>query len=524
MNELLEYLTKKSYILEKLSNNLIISKLIIIRNDPQRNNNNQNCNNNSLMNNSETIKFNEDEKGEVDKAISTMSKYYENLRNLRDYFNNITKNTLIERMITKQSVIFNEKEKDLENEGNILAIEENNNKIINDDYFEDKRKEIKEKISPSNFNKKKFRRNLIKEIELPLDINKNIKLRKGKLNKNHLRNLRNLRRNKESIDGNKSYDNYKNKIDLISSRGKGKNKRNNYGNSLSNTTSDSNINNLNNINNFSDSKIKRENKNNQKLNFNFNFNFPSDEYKNILNKKNFLKDNNTKNFNVNLNLNLNLNQNYQNSCEAMNNINTNSMIRLKNININDLNNLKNKFMLNENDSNINKNYLNNTDFIKNSNKNNNFILKKKKNLGKFIDRENNLYDDNKDIKDIKDNNKGKIEREKALEFDSPLKEQFDFNLLDVREILLNFLLSFLLNFLITLLYHQISKIAENLNINEGKKSNEDKTDLDLGLNSDTHLIDNNNSNIKNRKKNIKLRGLNTRKSRYSRIKRNLESF
>jgi len=78
MNELFEYMIQKSIILERLSKNLVISKLIIIRNESH-------IKVNKL--NKEKIKINKDENENLDKFINTEKKYIEKLLGFRDYLN-----------------------------------------------------------------------------------------------------------------------------------------------------------------------------------------------------------------------------------------------------------------------------------------------------------------------------------------------------------------------------------------------------------------------------------------------------
>lgn len=95
MNELYEYMIKKSFILERLSKNLLISKVIIIRNESNIKVHK------SLKDNG---KINKSESDALDKTINISRKYIENLLGIREYFNAQLKNINLERIITRQTL------------------------------------------------------------------------------------------------------------------------------------------------------------------------------------------------------------------------------------------------------------------------------------------------------------------------------------------------------------------------------------------------------------------------------------
>lgn len=95
MNELYEYMTGKSLILERLSTNLLISKVIIIRNE-------SNVKVNKTF--KDNIKINKSESDILDKTINISKKYIENLLGIRDYFNAQVNNINLEKIITRQTL------------------------------------------------------------------------------------------------------------------------------------------------------------------------------------------------------------------------------------------------------------------------------------------------------------------------------------------------------------------------------------------------------------------------------------
>lgn len=92
MNGLYEYMIKKSFILERLSKNLIISKVIIIRNE-------SNIKVNKAI--KENVKIPKSESEVLDKTISISKKYLENLLSIRDYFNDKLNDINLEKIITR---------------------------------------------------------------------------------------------------------------------------------------------------------------------------------------------------------------------------------------------------------------------------------------------------------------------------------------------------------------------------------------------------------------------------------------
>jgi len=95
MNELYQYMIKKSFILEKLSKNLLISKVIIIRNE-------SNIKVNKTI--KDNFKINKNESEILDKTINISKKYIENLLGIRDYFNTQLNRFNLEKIITRQTL------------------------------------------------------------------------------------------------------------------------------------------------------------------------------------------------------------------------------------------------------------------------------------------------------------------------------------------------------------------------------------------------------------------------------------
>ncbi len=95
MNELYDYMIKRSFILEKLSKNLLISKIIIIRNESSINGNKK------LKDN---ILKNKEENENIDKGIFTCKKYLENMLRIRDYFDSRLDKINLEKIITRQTL------------------------------------------------------------------------------------------------------------------------------------------------------------------------------------------------------------------------------------------------------------------------------------------------------------------------------------------------------------------------------------------------------------------------------------
>jgi len=95
MNELYQYVIKKSFILEKLSKNLLISKVIIIRNE-------SNIKVNKTI--KDNFKINKNESEILDKTINISKKYIENLLGIRDYFNTQLNRFNLEKIITRQTL------------------------------------------------------------------------------------------------------------------------------------------------------------------------------------------------------------------------------------------------------------------------------------------------------------------------------------------------------------------------------------------------------------------------------------
>ncbi len=98
MNNLCDYLISKSFILEKLAKNLVINKIIILRNESNMNLNKsfkENVKSNKELN------FNDNN---TDKAINVSRKYLDNLINIRDFFNTQYHNISLEKVITRQSL------------------------------------------------------------------------------------------------------------------------------------------------------------------------------------------------------------------------------------------------------------------------------------------------------------------------------------------------------------------------------------------------------------------------------------
>lgn len=95
MNELFENMISKSSILERLSKSLLISKVIIIRNES-----------NIKVNKSlkDNTKISKSESDVLDKTINMSKKYIENLLGIRDFFNVQMNNINLEKIITRQTL------------------------------------------------------------------------------------------------------------------------------------------------------------------------------------------------------------------------------------------------------------------------------------------------------------------------------------------------------------------------------------------------------------------------------------
>jgi len=95
MNELYEYIINKSFILERLSKNLLVSKVIIIRNE-------SNIKVHKTL--KDIIKVKKSESDILDKTINNTKKYIENLISIKEYFNSQLKNINLEKIITRQTM------------------------------------------------------------------------------------------------------------------------------------------------------------------------------------------------------------------------------------------------------------------------------------------------------------------------------------------------------------------------------------------------------------------------------------
>ncbi len=95
MNELYEYMISKSFILERLSKNLLISKVMIIRNE-------SNIKVNKTL--KDNMKISKSETDILDKTINISKKYIESLLGIRDFFNSQLNNINLEKIITRKTL------------------------------------------------------------------------------------------------------------------------------------------------------------------------------------------------------------------------------------------------------------------------------------------------------------------------------------------------------------------------------------------------------------------------------------
>ena len=262
MNLLYDYLINKSIILQKLSKNMMISRILILKNDT-------NIKQEKLI--KEDLKNENKNNKNLKKAIKTSYKYLEHLLGIRNYFNAYFYKTTLEKILTRQAV-------NLE-KINLNQITEFYSIYLYFKFLDSKKKEIMK----NDFEEKNNSQKILKKKNNPLKNNNN-----NEINNNL------VCENKE-----KFFDN----INIIS------NKNFTFNTQIKDQLNNSSLKSSN-EENLSNNKEKID----HKLNFNFNFNFPPtpNNFNLLKKKRNKFKENSQnkkKNINLNLNLNLNVNSN-----------------------------------------------------------------------------------------------------------------------------------------------------------------------------------------------------------------------
>ena len=262
MNLLYDYLINKSIILQKLSKNMMISRILILKNDT-------NIKQEKLI--KEDLKNENKNNKNLKKAIKTSYKYLEHLLGIRNYFNAYFYKTTLEKILTRQAV-------NLE-KINLNQITEFYSIYLYFKFLDSKKKEIMK----NDFEEKNNSQKILKKKNNPLKNNNN-----NEINNNL------VCENKE-----KFFDN----INIIS------NKNFTFNTQIKDQLNNSSLKSSN-EENLSNNKEKID----HKLNFNFNFNFPPtpNNFNLLKKKRNKFKENShnkKKNINLNLNLNLNVNSN-----------------------------------------------------------------------------------------------------------------------------------------------------------------------------------------------------------------------